>query len=104
MQLLKHACLPKCPPRLGSAGGSLGAALSVTQGRGVSFPFISLQYQPAGNAGRLPKNDAHFGRWLQVSVFTEGGDLNRAYTVAFNQTRDFLMSVYGLTETESISK
>lgn len=32
------------------------------------------------------------------------GDLNRAYTVAFNQTREFLMNVYNLTETESISE
>lgn len=39
----------------------------------------------------------------QVEVFASG-DLNRAYTVAFNQTREFLMNVYNLTETESISE
>ncbi len=38
-----------------------------------------------------------------MEVF-KSGDLNRAYTVAFNQTRDFLMSVYNLTEDESISE
>ncbi|GAB4813793.1 hypothetical protein N2152v2_000839 [Parachlorella kessleri] len=89
---------------------SLDGTFKVTLHKAESLPkFVeNLTYPLIENPNEFVITAYTYADWLreipnpQTDVF-KSGDLNRAYTVAFNQTREFLMGYYNLTEDESIS-
>ncbi|GAB4824040.1 hypothetical protein N2152v2_011086 [Parachlorella kessleri] len=90
---------------------SLNGRFKVTVHKAGSLPPIvqNLNYPLIENANEFVINGYAYADYVrevpnpQTNISVVGVDLNRAYTVVFNQTRDFLMTVYNLTEDESIS-